>query len=73
MANAEAYDEFRVSAQDPGAPVSSYKAYVPPPVPTPTKSASSTQQPSVVAEFRKEIKRDKTHYIKLKGEKQWDD
>ena len=73
MINADAYDEFRVSVYDPDAPLSSYKAPPPSPNLTPVKSTNFSQQSSALAEFRKGMKRDKTHYIALKDEKQWDD
>ena len=73
VVNADAYDEFRVSAYDPDAPLSSYKSTVPSPAPTPVRSAPSTHQSSALAEFRKGMKRDKTHYTELRDEKQWDD
>jgi hypothetical protein len=67
------FDEYRIAIYDPNLPVRST---------TTQSTVAGNQQPSnatfqstsrsATAEFRKGIKRDKSHYSKLKDEKNWD-
>ena len=74
--NGDAWDEFRIG--DHGNPNVSTSSFLPPLSPYSSSDTRSEQrQPrppvSAAAEFRKGIKRDKSHYKEIKNEKQWDD
>jgi len=78
LVNQEEFDEFRVSWYDPDNPIrstprSSTAAMSPIPIHTTSSSSKiSSSRHTPAQEFRRGIKRDKTHYDILKDEKQWD-
>ena len=69
--NEDSFREYRVSIYNP------YDSSAPPPPTAPSQSTqskySTSQRYTLAQEFRKGIKRDKSHYVILKNEKQWDD
>ena len=71
--NEDEWDEYRVATYVPpgvAPPVA------PPPVPTAPPAAQgprSTSTYNPASDFRRGIKRDKTHYTEIKDEKQWDE
>ena len=73
--NEDEWDDYRVSIYvPPGLPT----AAAPPVGPVAPTAAVAASRPSVPAfnpatEFRRGIKRDKSHYKEIKDEKQWDD
>ena len=72
LINADTWDEFCVSGYDPDA--LSCPSIIPPRssiAPRPAAAACPIVSPA--AEFKRGIKRDKAHYIKLKDEKQWNE
>ena len=70
--NQKAFNAYRVSIYYPDAPVGRQTQRHKPAAPTISTSTPTASQ-SLVSDFKKGIKRDKTHYTTLKDEKQWDE
>ena len=69
MINEEAYNQFRASIYNPDSTPTALPLRKPPPV----AAKAPAKSHSAAAEFRKGIKRDKSHYTVLSDEKQWDE
>ena len=72
--NRDEWDEYRISVYVP--PGMTMTPPSMPSGPTPATGASSSKPAATntpVADFRRGLKRDKTHYTELKDEKQWDE
>ena len=73
--NGDTWDEFRIG--DHGNPNASISSFLPLSPYSSSDTRSEQRQPrppvSAAAEFRKGIKRDKSHYKEIRNEKQWDD
>lgn len=70
----ETYDEFRIKTYNPDAPTNPNQSSTPQPQrQTQQLQPGTTRTPrSLAAEFRKGIKRDKSAYLILKDERNWD-
>jgi len=76
MGQQDEWDEFRVSGYNPNNPRLSQHSTTAPPIPYPVLSSPlspARQLKSANANFKKGIKRDKSHYRELKDEAHWDD
>ena len=75
--NQDTFDQYRVSEYDPEQSFQRVLTGTPQVKPSITTSSlsgtSSSRSGSIVTDFRKGIKRDKSHYRTLKDEKQWED
>ena len=70
--NEDSFDEYRVSIYNPDASLGHSMQQNKQAASTKPTSTHTIQQ-NLASEFKKGIKRDKTHYSSLKDEKQWDE
>ena len=71
LVNEDAFREYRVAKYNPYVPI--VPISITPVNPMPPATRSNANKYSLAQEFRKGIKRDKSHYEILKNEKLWDD
>ena len=71
--NEDEWDEYRVALYVPPGVAPSAAPPPMPPAPPATQGSRSTSTYNPASDFRKGIKRDKTHYTEIKDERQWDE